>query len=859
MKPLLPPTEEFKTELEKQNLEIAALNQTISALYASRSWRISGPLRAIKRAISRIILSGVIQPLAMKTGRWLSKHLPYPWLNPLINFTYRWTGKFLFKGSNHYERWNLSAKQSEDSKRWEQEHAVDLPIEKEIILIVSHDASRTGAPILALNIAQELKKHFYVIGLLLGGGKLCNFFMETCDHIIGPCSPAEKTPVTISYLINKVAKRYPIKFAIVNSIESRWALKPLAKNSIPSILLIHEFFAYSRPRSEFISALTLAGSTVFSAEIIRANATTEQTAAFIANSHVLPQGKSQIPVDKIVDKEDCHEINWVKDQLFGQKKVKPFVVLGAGSVHYRKGVDLFIATATEIKRSNPQANILMVWIGHGFDPENDLQYSIYLSEQITRARLQENFKILDEIANFEEVYPLIDLFFISSRLDPLPNVGIDAMLQGVPVICFENTTGIAEILAKDTQTATGIVPFLSVGKAAEKILHFYQNPDHCSTVSHKIRTLAEAYFNMPNYVAQLVELGYSLTAEAADTKRDEMEIKKSGLFKADFFLPPFSPSYNLDEAISNFIQNWRTKSALPLRKPTPGFNTTIYATSNNLTAGTNPFAHYLRSGKPQGLWSDSIIDPSITPFTPPRLLLRCALHIHVFYLELLDDILKRLESNELKCDLFISVTSQDALTQVEAMLKSYKKGTYEIIVVPNRGRDISPLLSAFNRKLISYDVIGHIHTKKSLDMNNPKAAHLWSTFLVENLIGGEYAMADRILAEFAQDEKLGLVYPDDPHIMGWSDNKPFTSQLVKQMNLPELPDGDFSFPVGTMFWARPAAIKPLLMLNYSWDDYPPEPLPYDGSILHAIERLLPFVAESQGFKKALTYVPGITR
>jgi lipopolysaccharide biosynthesis protein len=79
------------------------------------------------------------------------------------------------------------------------------------------------------------------------------------------------------------------------------------------------------------------------------------------------------------------------------------------------------------------------------------------------------------------------------------------------------------------------------------------------------------------------------------------------------------------------------------------------------------------------------------------------------------------------------------------------------------------------------------------------------------------------------------------------------------MGLENLPDGDFSFPVGTMFWARPRALKPMFELGLDWTDFPEEPLPYDGSILHAIERLLPLVAEAQGFSPAVTFVPSLTR
>jgi lipopolysaccharide biosynthesis protein len=62
-----------------------------------------------------------------------------------------------------------------------------------------------------------------------------------------------------------------------------------------------------------------------------------------------------------------------------------------------------------------------------------------------------------------------------------------------------------------------------------------------------------------------------------------------------------------------------------------------------------------------------------------------------------------------------------------------------------------------------------------------------------------------------------------------------------------------------MFWARVDALRPIFAGQFGWEDYPEEPLPYDGTLLHAIERLLPFVAQKTGYRLAMTNVPGITR
>jgi len=62
-----------------------------------------------------------------------------------------------------------------------------------------------------------------------------------------------------------------------------------------------------------------------------------------------------------------------------------------------------------------------------------------------------------------------------------------------------------------------------------------------------------------------------------------------------------------------------------------------------------------------------------------------------------------------------------------------------------------------------------------------------------------------------------------------------------------------------MFWARRGALTPLYAGDWPWERYPAEPLGHDGSVLHAVERLLPLVARKAGFSPAICHVPGISR
>ncbi|MEO5581730.1 MAG: rhamnan synthesis F family protein, partial [Saprospiraceae bacterium] len=83
-------------------------------------------------------------------------------------------------------------------------------------------------------------------------------------------------------------------------------------------------------------------------------------------------------------------------------------------------------------------------------------------------------------------------------------------------------------------------------------------------------------------------------------------------------------------------------------------------------------------------------------------------------------------------------------------------------------------------------------------------------------------------------------------------------ELRLQMGLKKLPENIW-FPMGTMFWARTESLLPLFNLKFDWESYPDEPIPEDGSILHALERILPSVVNHQGFHIAVTNVEGVSR
>ena len=276
--------------------------------------------------------------------------------------------------------------------------------------------------------------------------------------------------------------------------------------------------------------------------------------------------------------------------------------------------------------------------------------------------------------------------------------------------------------------------------------------------------------------------------------------------------------------------------------------------------GSDPTADYIRAGRPGGPWNSTVIDVDVGDLRDLPANETVALHLHVFYPDLLPDILSRLSANRCRPDLLVSVTSEEAQDRVARHLESYEGKVAALEVVPNRGRDIGPFLTQFGRRILSeYAYVGHIHTKKTEAVKDPGLGKTWFEFLMKNLLGSPSgAMADAVLASMKADRSLGIVFPDDPHLVGWNANRGLAEELASKIGITELPQ-HFNFPVGTMFWARTCALSPLIDANLHWDDYPQEPLPYGGTLLHTIERLLPLTLSGGTLRAAVTNVSGVTR
>lgn len=729
---------------------------------------------------------------------------------------------------------------------------------KPTALVVSHEASITGAPILALNLCQQLSASHNVVVLLLGGGILQGQFRE-CSTALVLARLSFVNRKLVRRSLKRATKGQAVQFALVNSVVSAPLLEPLRSEGIACLCLVHEFVAYVKPLDIF-SELGIWASRVVCSTPLTWNDVLRHC-SHLADVHVsiLPQGQCQLPTTTQSQTSSATTSPLPPERdpehFLAQLPADTLLVLGAGFLQPRKGVDLFIAVAQQIRLQAPDLPVQFAWIGSGYKPDSDFIVSVWLKDQIERSELTDRLTMLEESSAYKNLIDRSDLFVVSSRLDPLPNVAIDAMLSGTPVLCFSKACGIADLLEEQPNLYNSCVaPYLDCTAMAKKAMALLRSPHLLQQLGQQTQEHAKRWFNMPHYVSQLIDLARNSAADVCDEDEDIHLLLQQRLIKRDFHC---SDSNISDLAMTQrYVLAWR--SNIRAAKPFPGFHPGIYR-EQRLPAESrrDPLAHWHRHGQPRGLWNVNVIEPSTTSGPVPENS-QVALHIHIFYPELLSQILERLCLNNIRPDLYLSYSQCELEPAIQLALAKHGLEA-SLHLVPNRGRDIGPLVSELGLHLDQhYAFHGHLHTKKSVLIAGATAAR-WREFLLVNLLGESGTpMADRILAAMESNPEIGLVFPDDPGCIGWTENRSHGESLANRLGLPALPES-INFPVGTMFWARQGALSQLYGLGLSWDDYPPEPLGYDGTMLHAIERLLPQVCLASGHGYAVTHVPGFSR
>ncbi|MBB3800281.1 FMN phosphatase YigB (HAD superfamily) [Xanthomonas arboricola] len=243
------------------------------------------------------------------------------------------------------------------------------------------------------------------------------------------------------------------------------------------------------------------------------------------------------------------------------------------------------------------------------------------------------------------------------------------------------------------------------------------------------------------------------------------------------------------------------------------------------------------------------------PFAAPaplsQLQLKIGVMLHIFYPDLIDEFAQSLQHMPVRYDLLVSVMDETAAAQArERFSKLSQIEKLDIRVVPNRGRDIAPLLVTFREQVLALDVVGHLHTKKSLYTGSEQGE--WRRYLVASLMGSPERIAWQ-LGMFQAEPRLGMLYPESYERVllwahTWLSNFSVCRALAQQLGFDISPSEYIDFPAGSMFWAKVDALRPLYALNLDIKDFPEEHGQIDGTLHHAVERIFVAVVRHKQYR-----------
>lgn len=232
-----------------------------------------------------------------------------------------------------------------------------------------------------------------------------------------------------------------------------------------------------------------------------------------------------------------------------------------------------------------------------------------------------------------------------------------------------------------------------------------------------------------------------------------------------------------------------------------------------------------------------------------------AIQVHIYYEDLIEEIIDKTNNIPFKYDLYISTTSLMKKEIIEKNVKNYSKCRfYEIKIFENKGRDILPFLIQMKNKVKKYKYICHIHTKKS--QHNVILGENWRNYLYQNLLGNKRIISE-IISDFENNEKIGFIFPDAfyeiiksidnyDNIIHYNSNKKDMNFILNKIFPGFEINNKINFPFGNMFWARVNAIHQIFYLRF-YKIFPYELNQLNDTIMHAIERIWLYLVKLNGY------------
>ncbi|UXM96511.1 rhamnan synthesis F family protein (plasmid) [Bartonella sp. HY329] len=753
------------------------------------------------------------------------RRLPWGFNSKIYRYLYNDIDNYGKKPRQHYR--NIGMKEGRLYKKSAFVKKTSLNPNLETIVVCCDDENES---LFFIDAVKKLSKTFNII-LVANSYHLNDIYLPYCNWLIVN-KIFDRKKKYASELIKEFATAPNLKFIVSNIYEGGIFYQRLEKAKIASVLIIGNTLAFGK--SNLSRGLCTATRVIY----------TDKTYA----EKVLYDYMYGFPDQLTILSAPAHHVG------FAAEKINTKIVIGYGDVSFTDGFDVFTKISSLYKLQYPHDKTEFIWLRALNNGSNSSRFEQTQTwSQISKA--DQSYRILSTKSFNDNYYQKSAVFFDTSRLVNKICHAKSALQAGKPVFALD---GVMPLSARYQEENIDEQYLLSQTNDQEFISKLHEhliaadktNKDQLDAISTKLGSVDQ-------FVDELLDIGGKAARQIKQEAIDAIELFGKKEFDNSFWTANSLKPFSVKRA-RQYIRGW--KSGVYPRRPCAGFQPGIYAEYHDLgLERKDAFLHYLNAGQPDGPWQWDILTKPIK-IEPTALTQKIALQIHAYYIEKLEVMLNALLANEVRPDLFISVKNEADKQIAEYLLKNYP-AKVEVLVTENRGRDIGPLLTLFRQQLRNgYDIIGHMHSKTSVHIKDRSYAEIWGQYLTMNLLGDGATIkaADTIIQTMYNDKNINLVFPDDRNGISWAKNRPAAQKLAPRLGIDKLPNY-INFPVGTMFWATSDLMKPFFDLELEWNDYLSEPLPLDGTNLHAVERLFGVMNQKISKKLVCTMFGDIKR
>lgn len=372
-----------------------------------------------------------------------------------------------------------------------------VPVPSRKIVVVSHDAHPHGAQFLTMAMARHLKTdlHLDIEIVLLGPGRLREDFEALAPvHELN----GERFDRSSAMRLAESLRERGFARAIVSTTASGLVVPVFHHAGIDCACLIHELPGVIQDlklESKAREIARFAKVVVFPAQVV---------ADGFARFAAVPDGKAVIRPQGLYRRNSWRfDRDRARAELCRRIGLPTAVkiVLAVGYADHRKGVDLFVDCAFAVSRVRDDVHF--IWVGHR-EPELERQTEARICGSAIGGRV--HFVGYDpETALY---HAGADLYALTSREDPFPNVILESLEVGVPVVAFASSGGGALLVE---QVGGRVIPPWDVPAFAEALCHLLDNREALSYIGETGRACIDTHYSFRQYLFDVCGfLGISL-------------------------------------------------------------------------------------------------------------------------------------------------------------------------------------------------------------------------------------------------------------------------------------------------------------------------------------------------------------